>query len=59
MSAAIKMAYGDVMIEDKEDTPLYITEKDLHNWYLASELREGYMMSESAHKAALSLVKTK
>ncbi len=57
MTAAIKMAYGEVMVEEKNDAPLYITENDLHNWYLASELREGYMMSESAHKAALSLVK--
>lgn len=57
MAAAIKMAYGDVLIKDKDDTPLYITEGDLHNWYLASELREGHMMSDSVHKAALSLVK--
>jgi len=56
MAAALKMSYGDVMLQDLEDTPLYATNRNLHDWYLASELREGHMMSASVHKAALSLV---
>ena len=60
MAAAIKMSYGDVMIKDLEDdTPLYITEKDLHNWYLAHQRREGSMMYKSAHKGVMALVEDK
>ena len=56
MAAALKMSYGDVMVKNQDDTPLYRTAKNLHDWYLARELKEGYMMSDSAHRAALSLV---